>query len=318
MARRRALALLVVVAGMGLLGCTSERARGNDTEPEPSIGPGPRASSGEAPAIPAFDFGGVGEGPPDAPPADVPTVDNDPGPSFGARVWAVDEGGRLVSFRHMAPDVVSVKPITGLATGEAALGLDLRPATGQLYVLGSTSRLYAIETSTGAAKAVGDGAPFTPPVVGQAHGFDFDPTADAARVHTDVDQDLRLDPTTGKVAVVDGALAFRPGDVHEGQSPNLVATAYTAASALYGIDSTRNLLVRVPSPSEGLIETVGELGIDVEQTAGFDISPQGAGFAALRSGGETALYLVDLATAATTKLGTVLHPVPLVGIAVEP
>ena len=63
--------------------------------------------------------------------------------------------------------------------------------------------------------------------MGQADGFDFNPVADKIRVHTDVDQDLRLDPKTGKVAGVDGTLSFAPNDVNFGQSPNLVGTGYT-------------------------------------------------------------------------------------------
>ena len=50
---------------------------------------------------------------------------------------------------------LSVVAITGLQSGETALAIDVRPATGQLYLLGSSSRVYVVNPVTGAATAVG-------------------------------------------------------------------------------------------------------------------------------------------------------------------
>ena len=51
------------------------------------------------------------------------------------------------------------------------------------------------------------GAPaFTPALSGTAFGFDFNPTVDRIRVVSDTGQNLRLNPDTGAVAAVDGAL----------------------------------------------------------------------------------------------------------------
>ncbi|MBX3192784.1 MAG: DUF4394 domain-containing protein [Labilithrix sp.] len=268
----------------------------------------------EPPAPAAVDAG------PDVQPSEV-----DPGPTLGARIWGVDEDGRLVNFRVNAAGTVSVKLITGLATNEKLLGVDFRPANGLMYGLGSSSRIYTIDRTTGEATVVGDGAAFTPAVAGQAHGFDFNPVADRIRLHTDVDQDLRIDPNTGKVAGVDAPLAFATGDVNEGQSPNVVGTAYTnsvnpapATTVLYAIDSTRDLLVRLNNPNDGMIQTLGSLGIDVDQAAGFDITGAGVAYAVLKVGPETALYTIDLTTAAATKVGVLGYPVGLTGIAVEP
>jgi hypothetical protein len=36
-------------------------------------------------------------------------------------------------------------PITGLQPSESIVGIDFRPATGQLFGVGSTSRLYVID-----------------------------------------------------------------------------------------------------------------------------------------------------------------------------
>src|SRR5262249_49922184 len=60
--------------------------------------------------------------------------------------------------------------ITGLQSGESILAIDYRPVNGQLYGLGSTSRLYTINVATGAATQVGSGT-FAVPLSGTAFGF---------------------------------------------------------------------------------------------------------------------------------------------------
>ena len=47
-----------------------------------------------------------------------------------------------IRFDSATPGTVSQVAITGLQAGEVILGLDRRSATGELYGLGSTSRLY--------------------------------------------------------------------------------------------------------------------------------------------------------------------------------
>src|SRR2546423_565157 len=67
----------------------------------------------------------------------------------------------LISFSSATPGTTTAPvAITGLQTGETILGIDLRPVNGLLYGVGSTSRLYTLNPTTGAATAI-DG-PFTP------------------------------------------------------------------------------------------------------------------------------------------------------------
>src|SRR5215213_4160644 len=47
--------------------------------------------------------------------------------------------------------VVSNQAITGLQAGENLVGIDVRPATGELYALSAAGRLYTIDARTGAA-----------------------------------------------------------------------------------------------------------------------------------------------------------------------
>ena len=327
MSKKLLIAALAVTAGaLSAIGCTKSSDDDPGTQPgatDPTVGPGPVAVVvPDAAPIPPFHFADAAAPPSGDAGPDVQPIDQDPGAALGALVWGTDADGRLVSFRVQAPDKVSVRGIIGLAPGEKLLNLTVRPANAMIYALSSRSIVYTVST-VGVATAVGPA--FTPALQAQASGFDFNPVADKIRIHTDVDQDLRLDPLTGKVVGVDGTLAFAPTDANAGQSPNLVGTAYTnsvtpapTTTMLYAIDSTRNLLTRLPNPNDGMIETVGPLGVDADAMAGFDIGKDGVALAALHVGTETALYTVDLTTGAATKLAAIAHPIALTSIAVEP
>ena len=156
-----------------------------------------------------------------------------PAPAAAITAFGLSNANQIVTFDTNTPSTpLSVVAITGLQSGETALGIDVRPATGQLYLLGSSSRIYVIDPVTGAATAVG--AAFTPALSGTAFGFDFNPTVDRIRVVSDTGQNLRLNPDTGAVAAVDGAL--NPG------APHVVGSAYTnnfagaTTTTLYAID----------------------------------------------------------------------------------
>jgi hypothetical protein len=72
---------------------------------------------------------------------------------------ALSTGNQLLASDSGAPGTVQGRlPVTGLQPGESLLGIDFRPSTGQLYGLGSSDRLYVIDTNSGAAAAVGTGS----------------------------------------------------------------------------------------------------------------------------------------------------------------
>jgi hypothetical protein len=191
--------------------------------------------------------------------------------------------------------------ITGLQTGETMLGIDFRPATGTLYGIGSSNRVYVINTQTGDARAIG-ADPFTPSITGQAIGLDFNPTVDRIRLVTAAGQNLRLNPETGAVAATDGAL-------NGVTSPAVTAAAYTmnragaASTVLFVIDINSNKLYKQDPPNEGKLVEIGSIGFDVEQAGDFDISPDGTqALAALKVAGKTALYSIDLSTGKATRI----------------
>lgn len=236
-------------------------------------------------------------------------------------IVAVTTGNNLVSFSTTSPGtLISSVPITGIQSGESVLGIDFRPATGQLFALGSNSLVYIINPATGAATQVGSAA-FTPALTGTDFGFDFNPVPDRIRVFSDAAQNLRLNPNTGGVAGTDTNLAYASSDRNSGKKPNAVAAAYsnnvagTPATTLYAIDSSSDILVRqgdfdgAPiSPNTGQLFTVGSLGVDTTGLTGFDIAASdGTGYATLTSPNDlsSGLYRINLATGRASFLGSV-------------
>jgi hypothetical protein len=219
-------------------------------------------------------------------------------------VFAVTSGNNLLRFNSNTPgSIVSTTPITGLQAGENVLGIDFRPATGQLYALGSTSRLYRIDFTNGVATQVGAGQ-FATLLSGTDFGFDFNPTVDRIRVVSDAEQNLRLNPDTGAVAFVDAAL---------NPAGNVVAAAYTnnfagaVSTTLYDIDSVSDLLLIQNPPNNGVLNAVGPLNVNTTGLTGFDIAPSGMAFASLTlpSATATGLYTMNLTTGAATLVGTI-------------
>ena len=251
-----------------------------------------------------------------------------PAPAAAITAFGLSNANQIVTFDTNTPSTpLSVVAITGLQSGETALGIDVRPATGQVYLLGSSSRIYVIDPMTGAATAVG--AAFTPALSGTAFGFDFNPTVDRIRVASDADQNLRLHPDTGAVVFTDGTLAYAAADPGFGINPNVVASAYTnnvrgaATTTLYGIDSNRDALVIQNPPNNGVLNTVGFLGLNAGDVTGFDIAgSNGVAWAAITSpgGGVSAsnLFRIDLTTGAATFVGTIGANEPITGMTVVP
>lgn len=253
--------------------------------------------------------------------ATVTVVDNDSGtPASAATLYGVTGANTLVRFSSTSPGTIDrTVSVTGLQAGETVSGIDARPATRQLYALGSTGRLYVVNPTSGRAALV---STVSTALSGTSFGVDFNPTVDRLRLTSDADQNLRVNVETG-AATVDGAIAYAAGDVNAGQNPNVVGSAYTNSFAgattttLYDIDSARDALVIQNPPNNGTLNTVGALGVDTTDAVGFDIAPNGnTAFAALTVGGVSQLYTVNLTTGAATLVGGVGGGAQLRGLAV--
>jgi hypothetical protein len=213
--------------------------------------------------------------------------------------------------------------ITGLENGDVLAGIDFRPATGQLYAVSLQSNLYQINVKSGdqQGKATRIGtAPISTMLSGTSIGFDFNPTVDRIRVVTNTAQNLRLHPETGAVAAVDLAL-------NGPASPKVGAVAYTnsragaTATTLYDIDPVTDMLYTQNPPNNGVLVSVGGLGLDIEDVGGFDISPDMNAadvypITSVKIAGVWELDYVNLATGKLQKLGNFPTGVNIVGIAI--
>ncbi len=239
-------------------------------------------------------------------------------------LYAVDTQNRLVSFDSEHTTSIKRIPFAGLPAGEQIVGIDVRPANGQIIGLGSTSRLYRIDVSNGQATAIG-AAPFAPALSGTSFGFDFNPTVDRIRLTSDARQDLRLHPDTGATAATDGTLTYATGDPGAATEPRVVASAYTNSTAgattttLFNLDAARNTLVIQNPPNNGTLVTVGPLGLTVGPNAGFDIAgSDGVAYAALQIPGNdasSALHRINLTTGAATLIGRIGGRTPIRALA---
>ncbi|MBW4464216.1 MAG: DUF4394 domain-containing protein [Pegethrix bostrychoides GSE-TBD4-15B] len=248
----------------------------------------------------------------------------------------------LVAFDVTNPDRPNPPvPISGIATGEQLVGIDIRPQTGKLYGLTSSAagvRLYVISPQSGvatpltAAPVQFDDGSNPVPIQGVNFGFDFNPTVDRIRVVTDAGENFRLNPNTG--ALVDGnngsptAVAGINSDGSvKAATTRVDGAAYTNSSpdvsttTQYTLDASSNQLFIQNPPNSGtqtapLPITFNGSPLDFSAVNGFDIPAsvtvatsnqpaQGQGYATLTVGGSTGLYAINLATGAATLIGPV-------------
>ena len=109
-------------------------------------------------------------------------------------------------------------------------GIDIRPATGQIFGISATNRTIILNGTSGAVTYVGN--PLNPASSGSAFGFDFNPTVDRIRLTSDARQDLRLNPNNGAVAATDGVIVTATG------LPTIGLAGVTADSVTVGAVTT--------------------------------------------------------------------------------
>ncbi len=208
--------------------------------------------------------------------------------------YALEDGIKLHKFNTDNPEkILKVINFTGLQSEEKILAIDFRPATGQLYGLSSSSRIYVINLNSGAVNMIGAG-PFTPTLEGKLAGFDFNPTVDRIRVVTNSGQNLRLNPETGTVA-------FEDMDINGPAGAMVSAVAYTnsvagaATTTLYDIDVSKQKLYKQDPPNEGKLVEVGSLNLKITDDGGFDIAPKSnKALGLFPVNGQATLFTVDL------------------------
>jgi hypothetical protein len=230
----------------------------------------------------------------------------------------ITSSNELVGINPFTQTTEGRLAISGLQGGENILGVDFRPATGQLFALGSSSRLYTINLTTGAATQVGTAGAFT--LNGTNFGFDFNPSVDRIRVISDLGQNIRLNPNDGTLAGTDTVL--NPATTGATAAAYTNNFAGTTTTTLYDIDTNSDALLiqgglnGTPSPNGGTLTSVGPLGVNASAVNGFDIGTNGIAFAALTVGSTTNLYTINLQTGAATLVGAVGNGGVLRGLAI--
>jgi Domain of unknown function (DUF4394) len=231
------------------------------------------------------------------------------GSGGGGRTFlATNDQGQLLSFSADNPRRLdSLRNLTGLPPGVSLRGIDFRPATGDLYGVGSDSVVYRVNPLT--AIAVAEGPAFTPPLRGRFFGWDFNPQVDRIRLTSDANQNQRLHPDDANVVGTDTDL--NPND------PSVVGSAYTnssfsatrpTATILYALDALDDAIYTQAPPNDGTLSQPKQLDINVRGESGFDIAgKKNVGYVATasdrRPGAE--LYRVDVLTGDSVRLGQI-------------
>ena len=239
-------------------------------------------------------------------PAPAPIVTVSVGDTF-----ALTTSGRLISFNRATPGTqVGSVAVTGLASAETLLGIDIRPANGVLYALGSNGGIYRIDPATGVASlsstlraAAGDDNPFTG-LSGTSFGVDFNPVPDRLRVVSNTGQNLRINVETGD-AITDGTIT----PVGAAVSASGYTNAFPGATStrLFNLNLASNTLDLQDPPNNGTLVSGPPLGVTATAANGFDIDARNnTGYAALTVGGATSLYRINLAATAPTAAATLV------------
>lgn len=249
-------------------------------------------------------------------------------PGYGVTIYAIDSQNRLVTFDSANPGVLTsartirLPPLVTYDSNrplERIVSMAFRAADGP-----ATTRLWGLTNYGNIVPVNLAAADIGLPVIkvnnlnGTAFGFGFDPTSAVNMLLvSNLDQNLRIKFNTGEV-FTQTPLSYFMGTPAD---PNVVALAYdnnlsgVAQRTPYMIDSAADTLVMLLPPfSDGVIRTVGPLGVNASEIAGLTIyttgtvgSPVNTAFAAVTSPGDSAskLYTIDLSTGAATLVGAI-------------
>ena len=258
---------------------------------------------------------------------DTPAPTPAPPTMSAGDVFAITVSNKLISFNRDAPATIRTNvAVTGLQSGENLHGIDMRPADGQLYALGSSGRIYTINTTTGAASvkstlaadATDTTLPFTA-LSGTDFGVDFNPAADRLRVVSNTGQSLRINVDTG-ATTTDGAINGGAANAAVTASAYTNSFAGTATTTLYALDTANDTLYVQNPPNNGTLSAPVALGVDAGAVNGMDIDARSnMAYAVLTVGGARNLYTINLSatSAPATSVGALGMNEDIRGIALR-
>lgn len=214
-------------------------------------------------------------------------------------------GKTLVTFDTETRAVSATVAVTGV---DGLAGIDVRPADKMLYGVSLAGEVVTIDIATGAATVKSTLSEKLSSYEGAS--VDFNPVADRLRIVGADGSNHRVNVDDGAVTV-DTALAYDAADMNAGETPAIVAVAYTnsigkpEATAMYDIDATIVALIQQAPPNDGVLKAIGKLGVDGGSVYGFDISATedltNTAYLVI----DNDLHTVDLATGAATSWGAI-------------
>ena len=230
------------------------------------------------------------------------------------------------------PAGLTSRPVIGLQTGlEKVVGLDTRPATGQLFIItvpvgvlaSALIRSYSVDPATATATFVGSIPGTVPGAADTPTGADFNPVVDRLRVVNAGNENFRVNPNNGSLSGNDVDLTYTAPatgpvtavayDRNVAPGPPGTIAPPGTLTTLYGIDVGADRLVTIGGigsetpggPNGGTVRAEGTLAVAVDNAsdAGFDIAANGSAFASLTVSGQPGLYRVNLAGGTATLIG---------------
>lgn len=232
--------------------------------------------------------------------------DKPPQTSDTGDVTVLTASNKLLSFDRATPATIrTTATVTGLQAGEILLGIDYRPADGQLYGVGSTGRIYTLNSATGAATlkstlaadSADTSAPFTA-LAGTEFGIDFNPAADRLRIVANTGQSLRVNVDTG-ATTTDGSINGGAANTAVTAAAYTNSFAGTANTTLFVVDAVNGTLYTQNPPNNGTLAGPVSLGVAATSVAGFDIDARtNGGYAVMTVGGARNLYTINLGASA--------------------
>lgn len=237
-----------------------------------------------------------------------------PGGSLGGlELVGLTDDQKLVCIpEHLPLLSATIGTVSGLDLDTRVIGIDYRPATGELYALGDQGGVYVIDPGTAEAEIR---TRLNTKLAGTSFGVDFNPTVDLLRIVSDAGQNLAANVVTG-ATTVNAALTTPPT---AGTTLGVTAAAYTnndldatTATTLFDLNTVSDRVVIQAPPANGTLNPTGNLGVDAGTDAGFDIysrlrdgiTSEVKAFAALTAGGRARLYTLNLLTGQASLRGT--------------
>jgi hypothetical protein len=191
-------------------------------------------------------------------------------------IYGLTADQRLVYFKSSAKTAQVIGSITNLSGDTRLVGIDFRPATGELWAIGDAGGLYVVDPATAVAsfrsQATVSGTPIA--LSGTAFGIDFNPTVDRLRLISNTGQNLRINVETGAATLDLDLNAGTPpvtavGVTGAGYTNNDLDAA--TGTTLFDIDTVNDQVVIQLPPNNGVLTPTGKLGVDASADTGFDI-----------------------------------------------